>query len=297
MFETLPTLGVGVSLSLGAEPDPVKLSKMQAGPAFIEYAGLLDVQRIDADIQRIQAHNIPLLFHPSYINFCGSFKNDLAWLKATAEHIQHVGSPWFAQDCAYCFWDENAGYSSQFGYFIPPILNQASLELAIIRVKEVQEMVGITVAIEPPPLTFIIGHMPLFEFIGKLADATDCAILLDMGHLVSFEMASFNSVLQAIAYLPVERVIEVHIAGGKIKMAEEGPVYIDAHECEVVDETWAMLESMLPLLPNLKALCYECEGVAQAQVLQTLTLLHEKVLSFSSSASLLKKVAQGEPVL
>lgn len=290
MFDTLPTLGLGVSLSLSAQPDPLALALQKNGPAFIEYAGLLDVQRVLADVQRVKDENIPVLFHPSYINFCGSSKNDKRWLKATAEHIKAVESPWFAQDCAYCFWADNPGYSSQFGYFIPPIFNQASLELAIERIAEVQQQVGVTVAIEPPPVTFVVGDMPLFEFIGKLAEATDCAILLDMGHLVSFDMASFTSVIDYLHHLPLERVIELHIAGGKLKQGEKGPVYIDAHESEILNQTWDLLDTLLPILPNVKALCYECEGVESAQVIDTLALLRDKVITLSGSADLVEHV-------
>ena len=101
-----------------------------------------------------------MLYHPSYINFCGSFANDSAWLQTAAHHISTVQSAWFAQDCAYCFWQAGQSYSSQLGYFIPPILNEASLQLAVSRVQEVQAFMPVPVAIEPPPMTFVVGTMP-----------------------------------------------------------------------------------------------------------------------------------------
>ncbi|HEY9034017.1 MAG TPA: hypothetical protein VIN71_08780, partial [Pseudomonadales bacterium] len=64
-------------------------------------------------------------------------------------------------------------------------------------------------------------------------------------------------------------------------------VYIDAHEAGILDETWQMLDTMLPLLPNVKALCYECEGVDGAAVIDTLAILRNKVKNFSASADLL----------
>lgn len=285
-LDALPTLGIGVSLSLSAEPDPVALVQQANGPRFVEYAGLVDVARVLPEVQRVRAAGATVLFHPSYINFCGSFANRPAWLAATAQHIAAVGSPWFAQDCAYCFWGDAPGYSSQLGYFIPPILNDASLQLAIERVREVQAQVPVPVAIEPPPMSFVVGHMPLFTFFGELARATGCALLLDMGHLVSYEMASGRRVLDAIDALPVERVIEVHIAGGKLKQAQDGPIYIDAHEAAILDVTWQMLETLLPRLPNIKALCYECEGVAADTVMDTLARLHRLVQSHSACTAL-----------
>ncbi len=89
-----------------------------------------------------------------------------------------------------------------------------------------------------------------------------------------------------IAQLPCDNVIEIHIAGGKLKQAEDGPVYVDAHEDQILDETWAMLEKLLPHLPNVKAVCYECEGVAEERVMPTLQRLREVVKQHSSSEGL-----------
>jgi len=218
------------------------------------------------------------------------YPNSIAWLEATAKHIETVTSPWFAQDCAYCFWEEGPGYSTQLGYFIPLIFNQNSLALAVERVKEVQVKIPVPVAIEPPPVAFVVGSMPLFSFFGNLAKQADCAILLDMGHLVSYEMASGRSVLEAIDELPCERVVEVHIAGGRLKEGEAGPIYVDAHECAIVEQTWQMFEAMLPLLPNVKAVCYECEGVNESSVLATLKRIRKIVRDKSISKSLVESL-------
>lgn len=286
ILSSLPVLGIGVSLSLAAKPDPVALAQMPGGPQFVEYAGLAEPDSVADEVGRIRAAGVPVLFHPSYINFCGSFPNHSAWLAATAAHVRAVGSPWFAQDCAYCFWEQGPSYSTQLGYFIPPILNEASLARAIARVREVQAAVPVPVAVEPPPMSFVVGSMPLFEFFGRLARETGCALLLDMGHLVSYEVASGRRVLDAIAELPLEQVIEVHIAGGRLRQAADGPVYVDMHELPVLPETWRMLEALLPLLPNVKALCYECEGMEAGSVLDTLQRLRELTRRLSVSNGL-----------
>jgi len=293
-LEELPTLGVGASLSLSSQPDPVSLVRAKGGPSFVEYSGLVDVDEVIDEVEKIRAAGAPVLFHPSCINFCGSYPNSNAWLEATSKHIESVGSSWFAQDVAYCFWEEGPGYSTQLGYFIPLIFNQHSLELAVERVKEVQAKVAVPVAIEPPPVAFIIGSMPLFSFFGSLSNQTNCAILLDMGHLVSYEMASGRSVLAAIDELPVERVIEVHIAGGRLKEGDAGSIYVDAHECEIVEQTWQMLETMLPRLPNVKAVCYECEGVNESSVLATLKRIRKIVREKSNCDALVASLDNSE---
>ncbi len=287
-IEQLPALGIGASLSLSANPDPVKLVQMEGGPNFIEYAGLVDVDQIIDEVDRLHKAGAPVLYHPSHINFCGSYSNSKTWLEATAKHIETVDSAWFAQDCAYCFWQEGPGYSTQLGYFIPPIFNQASLDLAITRVKEVLDIVPVTVAIEPPPVCFVAGTLPLFSFFGELARKTDCAILLDMGHLVSYEMASGKRVRDALKDLPCERVVEVHIAGNRIQESAGGPIFVDAHECGIADQSWQMLEDLLPELPNVKAVCYECEGVDESMVMSILKRIRKIVNEHGVSKDLVK---------
>lgn len=290
MEASLPTLGVGVSLSLASEPDPLWLAQAVGGPAFVEYAGLADPLRIQTQTQRLRAAGIPLLFHPSYLNFCGSFANESHWLAQTAAHVQAVASPWFAQDCAYCFWSAGQGYSTQFGYFVPPVFNEASLQLAIARVREVQAAMPVPVAIEPPPLTFVVGNMPLCEFFGRLATATGCLLLLDMGHLVSYELASGRSLRAEWHALPWQQVVEVHIAGGRLQEGAQGPLYLDAHECPVLPSSWALLQDILPLLPELRAVCYECEGIEGKEVLATLQRLRALVVAGTAHAALRAKV-------
>lgn len=142
-------------------------------------------------------------------------------------------------------------------------------------------------------MAFVVGGMPLFTFFGRLARETGCALLLDMGHLVSWEMASGQRVLDAIDELPRESVIELHVAGGRLRQASDGPVYVDMHETPVLPESWAMLDALLPLLPNVKALCYECEGMPGDTVLAVLEQLREKVRRLSASPGLVALAGEG----
>ena len=295
MFQPLdlPVLGLGVSLSLGEKPSPLSLyENMQHSPQpqFVEYAGLCDVNLLQSQLQPLQDAKIPLLFHPSFINFCGSLKNHSEWLNTAQEHMQAIQSPWFAQDCAYCFFSDNQGYSSQFAYFIPPILNSASLAQSVMRIHEVKAHIQAPVLIEPPPVTFVIGRMSVFDYFSQLSIEADCGLLLDMGHLVSYQLATGTSVLDDLHLLPVERVIELHIAGGRL-INSDNPVYVDAHEEDVLDETWQMFDALLPHLPNIKAVCFECEGVAEEKVFSTLAIIKEKILTLSVNPELVDKVS------
>jgi uncharacterized protein (UPF0276 family) len=284
LWNDLPVLGVGASLSLEAKPDPALLVREPGGPRFIEYAGRLDVDEVLADVTRVRDAGVPVLFHPSYINFCGSGQNDAAWLAETARHVRTVGSPWFAQDCAYCFVGDDQGYATELGYFVPPVLSRDSLELAITRVREVQAAVPCLVAVEPPPMCFAVGRMGLLPFFGELAQRTDAALLFDVGHLASYQRATGKRIADELDGVPLERVVEVHIAGGRI---DQG-IYIDAHDRDVLPESFELLSLLLPKLTNLRALCFECEGKSEREVLDMLARLRELVRTHSGHARLVE---------
>ena len=59
--DALQTLGVGASLSFGIAPDPVALASMPKGPAFIEYAGSIQVEQAADSVQQLREMQIPVL--------------------------------------------------------------------------------------------------------------------------------------------------------------------------------------------------------------------------------------------
>jgi hypothetical protein len=51
-----------------------------------------------------------------------------------------------------------------------------------------------------------------------------------------------------------------------------------------------MFEDILPELPNVKAVCYECEGVDEDTVISTLERLRKMIIDLSSNKDLVAKL-------
>ena len=233
--DALPVLGVGASLSFGAQPDPAELARARGGPAFIEYAGAVQTEALEPGLSRLKAARVPLLYHPSCLNLCGPWANPPEWVAAVDAHCKTVGSAWLAQDVAVCFASETPGYSIQLGYFVPPILTEASLAQAVERVLEVRAGVAAPLLLEPAPVTFCIGEMSIFAWLGELARRTGCGLLLDAGHVVSHQLAAGQRDLTAgLEQLDLERVTEIHVAGGVIFEDGGRRWYQDAHDLPVL---------------------------------------------------------------
>lgn len=275
-LQDLPVLGCGVSLSFGMQPDPVALSRAVGGPAFVEYAG--PASHVDV-LPHIQNLSVPVLFHPSCLNLCGPWPNPPEWLKAVDEHCKAVDTPWLAQDVAVCFAGDTPGYSTSLGYFVPPILSQHGLAEAIARVTEVRRAVDRPLLLEPAPVTYRTGPLSIWTWLQKLAEATDCGLLLDAGHVFSHQLAEGKDSLEP---LDLSRVVELHVAGG---ILQDG-LYIDAHDLPILPEVWSLFEHLVANTPNLRAICLECEGGAAHTVLPVLRQLRERAWLLASNEEL-----------
>jgi uncharacterized protein (UPF0276 family) len=290
----LPVLGVGASLSFGADPDPVQFASLKGGPSFIEYAGAVQHQYLEPALSKLRQAEVPLLYHPSCLNLCGPYPNPRSWVAAVDAHVQAVSSPWLAQDVAICFVGDDPGYSIQLGYFVPPILTEASLAEATERVLEVRSSVQAPLLLEPAPVTFLVGDMTIFEWLTQLAHRTECGLLLDAGHVVSHQLArGVADLLDGLDALDFSRVVEVHVAGGIIfGSAPEPRYYQDAHDLPILPETWRVFQAILERASALRAVCVECEGSLARAVLPVLARTRERVAEWSANPSLCEKVQQ-----
>jgi len=285
--DTLPVMGVGVSLSFGMEPDPVALAAMPGGPSFVEYAGAVQHEHVAGPVAALREQGVPVLFHPSCLNLCGPWPNPPTWLAAVDAHVKAVDSAWLAQDVSVCFVGDDPGYSIQLGYFVPPILTRDSLEQAVERVAEVCAAVGAPLLLEPAPVTFQLGDMSIFEWLGQLAERTDCGLLLDAGHVVSHLLAgSQPSLNRALEGLDLGRVIELHVAGGVLEKHGDRRYYLDAHDLPILPETWKVFGALLQRCHNLKAVCVECEGAVGRTALPVLRRVREYVAEGAGSMTL-----------
>jgi hypothetical protein len=91
------------------------------------------------------------------------------------------------------------------------------------------------------------------EFFRVIADKADCGILLDLHNLWCNQLNGRQSVLDVLSEIPLDRVWEIHLAGGK----SFNEFWLDAHSGLVPSQVMELAEEIIPRLPNLKALIFE----------------------------------------
>jgi hypothetical protein len=90
-------------------------------------------------------------------------------------------------------------------------------------------------------------------FFRTVAEAADCGILLDLHNVWANERNGRQPVASLVDELPLERVVEVHLAGGEPYRG----YWMDAHSGPSPPPLLDLAADVVPRLPNLKALVFE----------------------------------------
>jgi uncharacterized protein (UPF0276 family) len=91
------------------------------------------------------------------------------------------------------------------------------------------------------------------EFLNQLLTRTECGLLLDLYNFYCNAINFGFDHYAALARLQLDKVVEIHVAGG---VTHEG-FLLDVHSDEVPEAVWQLLEWILPKVPNLCAITYE----------------------------------------
>jgi len=141
------------------------------------------------------------------------------------------------------------------GFLLPPAQTWAGVDAAVDHVAAYRAAAALPFLIETGVnyLQPRQGELSDGAFIAAVADRSDCAILLDLHNLLANERNGREPVKDVLSELPLERVLEVHVAGG---FKFDG-YYLDAHIGGPDGELLALLAEVLPSLPNVRAVTFE----------------------------------------
>jgi uncharacterized protein (UPF0276 family) len=150
---------------------------------------------------------------------------------------------------------ESEGKFEQAGFLLPPRQTHAGVGVAVANICKLS-------ASMPVPFAFETGvnylqprsdELKDGEFFAAIAEEADCGILLDLHNLWVNERNGRERVMDVLESIPLERVWEIHLAGGMML----GDYYLDSHSDPISSELLAIATSVIPHLPNLGAMLFE----------------------------------------
>ena len=151
------------------------------------------------------------------------------------------------------------------GFLLPPSYSSAGAALGARNIRRHRAALGgIPIAVETTVdyLPAVPKAWPPGEFVAAVAEDADCEILLDLHNLLCNARNGGVSVAAFCEALPLERVWEIHLAGGEL----ERGFFTDAHSGLVEPELMEVAATLTASLPNLQAVTFEIMPERVAEV-------------------------------
>lgn len=177
-----------------------------------------------------------------------------AHIAPLAAVTKQMNAPWMSEHLSFNTVELSHG-KKQAGFLLPPRQTPGGVDVAVNNIRQLS-------AVMPVPVAFETGvnylqprsdEMNDGAFFASIAQRADCGILLDLHNLWVNERNGRQPVRDVIDALPLERVWELHLAGG---MMLDGH-YLDSHSDVIASELIEIAARVIPRLPNLGAVLFE----------------------------------------
>jgi uncharacterized protein len=180
----------------------------------------------------------------------GSVPGIEAQLPLLRESVKRFGAPWASEHLAF-----NLTEDFFTGFFLPPRQTAAGIDVYTRAIRRLANAVEVPFAIETGVnyLRPRADEIPDGEFVAELVERADCGILLDLHNIYANEWNGRQSARDFLKQIPLDRVWEIHVAGG----FELGGYWLDAHSGAMPDGLFGLASEIIPQLPNLKAVVFE----------------------------------------
>lgn len=295
-WRDVPALGVGVVYwpelrdVLDLSEQPLDLLEIEPQPFWLADDSSASGFRLDHRAFEL-LHQLPLpkLVHGVGFPVGGTVAPTRDELDTFRLAIEELDAVWASEHLSFTRV-VNDGDTHDLGFLLPPLQTQAGVATCIANIVDVREQLPVPFAVEtgvnylrPRP-----GELSDGAFFSSVAVGADCGLLLDLHNLWANQRNGRQAVLDVIAELPLDRVVEVHLAGGQ----EFNGYWVDAHSGLVPEEVMELAWQVVPRLPNLKAIIYEVmpeyvmeQGMTAMQLRVQLEELHRLWTSRGNSAT------------
>jgi uncharacterized protein (UPF0276 family) len=257
-------LGVGLALvpglvdELEAVSDLVDCLEVEPQTFWTETGDPARPYRLAADlVEPVAGRYDAVLAHGVSAPVGGSRPPAPAVVTLFAETVDRLGAVLASEHLSF---NQAEGPDGALGsaFLLPPRQTWAGVDAAVASVRAFRSALaplGVPFSIETP-VSYLAprsDEIPDGAFVGAVAERADCGILLDLHNIWANERNGRQRALDHVAQLPLDRVWEVHLAGG----FERRGYWLDAHSGGLEPGFVALAAEVLPRLPQLRAVVYE----------------------------------------
>jgi len=254
-------LGVGLALMPGLldelerVADLVDCLEVEPQTFWMETADPRQPFRLVTDgIDEVRKRFPTILAHGVTSPVGGSQPPSADMARLFAESVRRLGAQLASEHLSF---NRAAGDDGPFGsaFFLPPRQTECGVEAAVNAIRALRAELDVPFSFETP-VSYLqprADEIPDGAFVAAVAEAADCGILLDLHNIWTNERNGRQTAREFLSQLPLDRVSEVHLAGG----LERSGFWLDAHSGGLAPELEALAAEVLPQLPEVRVVVYE----------------------------------------
>tara|TARA_R110002126_G_scaffold71743_1_gene179649 strand:+ start:1876 stop:2718 length:843 start_codon:yes stop_codon:yes gene_type:complete len=186
--------------------------------------------------------NKPLVLHGLDLSIGSPEAVDEAYCAKLEAIIEETNCHWFSDHISLTKIE-----NVEVGHLMPISFNDESIELIVSKVKSLTKRVSKPFLLENITYYYKIPHSNIEEadFITKILNQANCGMLLDLNNL---HLNSINHGYDPYTFLkklPLERIVEIHLAGSSFKEN----MHVDTHANYISKEVWELFEYVTKTTP------------------------------------------------
>lgn len=135
----------------------------------------------------------------------------------------------------------------EVGHLMPISFNEENIELIVSKVKSLTKRISKPFLLENITYYYKIPNSNIAEedFITQILNRADCGMLLDLNNLYLNSLNHCYDPYEFLNKLPLERVVEIHLAGGSYKEN----MHVDTHANAISKEVWELFDYVAKFVP------------------------------------------------
>lgn len=242
----IPNLGIGVGLR------PVHYEEIFSQNPDIDWFEIISENFMDVEgkplenLRRI-LERYPVVQHGVNLAIGSPEPLDWNYLKKLKELTKLTRTPWLSDHLS---WGRLEG--AHYHDLLPLPYTQEMIDLVAERAHIVQDFLEIPFALEnlSSYLAFHADQMSEWEFYSAVVEKADIYMMLDVNNIYVSSRNHFFDPYDYIRNIPLERVLQIHIAGH----SDHGDYVLDTHDHPVRDEVWQLYADVWPRTKGVSTL-------------------------------------------
>jgi len=201
---------------------------------------------------------LPIVVHGVELSIGSAAGWNEAYLDLLDDFQQRWPFLWHSEHLGFQTMADHHGKIVEIGVPLPLPPTEQAAALVTARSRSIRERYGVPFLLENP--AHYLGHLPADATIGDdiglmraILAGSGCGQLLDLHNVYCNAVNHRFNAFDAIDRMPLERAVELHVAGG----SWHDGFWTDAHDSRVPESVWELLEYTLPRAPNVKGVVFE----------------------------------------